>query len=123
MTTSTVALPGVSSLTRGVSTVPPASLTLLSISGNCRSHFCRELIVVVDILSTSALGQEKAMRPKASAWSIGSANCTSSNIACHRDSNYHVKSKDCVCVCVCVCVLIIIATCFSENVRVALSLD
>ena len=44
ITTSTVAFPGVSRLTSGVRTVPPASLTLLSIPGSCTSHF--ELVCV-----------------------------------------------------------------------------
>ena len=37
MTTSTVALPGVSRLTRGVRMLPPASFTLLSMAGSCEN--------------------------------------------------------------------------------------
>ena len=67
ITTSTVAFPGVSRLTSGVRTVPPASLTLLSIPRSCTSHFELVCVCMCVCVLTSARGQEKAMRPKASA--------------------------------------------------------
>jgi len=66
MTTCTVAFPGVSRLTYGVSIVVFAFFIFSSIPFN------------------SLLGHEKAIRPKASAWSMGCSLSTSLNAACNR---------------------------------------
>ena len=68
ITTSTVAFPGVSKLTSGVSIVWPSFFTKDSISGNC------------------LLGHEKAMRPNAVAWSTGCPRWISSSL--HLSESY-----------------------------------
>ena len=77
ITTWTVALPGVSRLTRGVKIVFPVSLAFFSISGS------------------SLLEHENAILPKADAKSTGPSNCTKFRVHCWKTcfQNYFIGIK------------------------------